>query len=73
VKGWFGVVSLVVVLAVVGLVASRQMKATTAVLPAAAPASGTAPPSAQQIPQQVSDDLNRALQQGAARRDEVDK
>ncbi|MBX3620300.1 MAG: hypothetical protein KF891_10000 [Rhizobacter sp.] len=76
-KALFGVVSLLLVLVIVGVMASRQMNALNT-LPAAAPASGVAPAAtvraqSQQLQQKVLDDVNRALEQGAARNDEADK
>jgi hypothetical protein len=77
-KAVFGIVSLLLALMVVGVLASRQLKAGSAPVSAGMAASGTAataPPHEQsrQIQQQVRDDLNRALQQGIAQRDEADK
>lgn len=76
-KALFGVVSLLVVLVFVGVLASRQMKAVTATT-AVAPASGVSPAStvqaqSQQMQQKVRDDVNRALEQGAARIKEADQ
>lgn len=83
-KTLFGVVSLLVVLAAVGLVAARQLR--TALPVPAVPADSAAPgmaavPSlaasasvrqqAQQLQQRVGDDVARALEQGAAARREA--
>jgi hypothetical protein len=72
----FGVVSLLVVLAVVGLLVSRQLKAvSSAVAPAAASApapTGTLREQSQQLQQRVVTDVSKALEQGA-RKDEADK
>ena len=75
----FGVVSLLVVLAVVGLLASRQLKSVsggvaTALVPAL-PGAASVPPGAtvreqsQQLQKQVADDIAKAMAQGA-RKDE---
>jgi hypothetical protein len=79
----FGVVSLLVALAVVGVLAKNQLRAAKSVgasLPAgsgtgspAAPASGTPAGEARQIQQQVSHDVARALEQGAARNRDADR
>jgi hypothetical protein len=79
----FGVVSLLIVLAVVGLLATRQLKSIGASTAAMAPpqrsaASGPSPATvreqAQQVQQRVKADVGRALEQGAAaRKDEADK
>jgi hypothetical protein len=75
----FGVVSLLVVLAVIGFVASRQLKAVSTA-PAAAPLPGPAePPAANvreqslQLQQRVKRDAAAALQQGADRNEQADK
>ena len=80
-KAMFGVVSLLIVLAIVGLLAVRQLKsgapsAVSASTATAAQAAGVAVPDggasatvrdqAQQIQQKVKDDVAKALQQGAA-------
>ena len=75
----FGVVSLLVVLAIVGMLASRQLKAVNTsmssaagqALPGAASAAppSTVPEQSQQIRQRVADDVAKAMQQGA-RKDE---
>jgi len=71
----FGVVSLLVVLAIVGLLATRQLRATRqavgVALPADAGAASAAPPGtvseqSQQWQQRVKSDVARALEQGAA-------
>ncbi len=77
-KAIFGVASLLVVLAIVGLMAARQMRASGPAMAQAA-ALGTAPlPAAsasvreqsQQLQQRVKDDVARALEQAAASRQE---
>lgn len=77
----FGVVSLLVVLAIVGLLASRQMKtavgvsagADGAVAASSAVAPATVREQSQQIQDKVRDDVARALEQSAARKEEADK
>lgn len=83
-KALFGAVSLLVALAIVGLIAVRQMKAighvgagttTQAGLPDA-PAiagSGTVSQQAKQLENKVADDVAKALAQGAARDAAADK
>jgi uncharacterized protein (DUF697 family) len=85
VRAIFGVVSLLVVLAIVGFVASRQFKAVaplpatasgvTAVAPAEA-GSASAREQAQQLQQKVREDVAKALEQAAqnnARAEEASK
>ena len=80
-KAIFGVVSLLVVLAIVGLLASRQMKtavgvsagADGAVAASSAVAPATVREQSQQIQDKVRDDVARALEQSAARKEEADK
>ncbi|MEO7150876.1 MAG: hypothetical protein ABIX46_04070 [Burkholderiaceae bacterium] len=85
----FGVVSLLIVLAIVGMVAVKQMKSSSqamsaAAVPATTVQTGAAAPSpvpagnvreqSQQLQQRVRDDVARALEQGAAaRRSEAEK
>lgn len=64
----FGVVGLLIVVAMVGLIARSQLQATRAV-PAAAAASSVRAQS-QQLQRQVADDVTKALSQGAARASE---
>jgi hypothetical protein len=81
----FGVVSLLVVVAIVGLLATRQLKAVNSSLSTAAqalPAGASAPPAAasgstvreqsQQLQQRVANDVSKALEQGA-RKEESEK
>lgn len=64
----FGVVSLLIVLAIVGMLAKTQLRAVGVVAPQpAGDAASTVPQQAQQIQQRVRDDVTRALQQGAER------
>ena len=80
-KAIFGVVSLLVVLAIVGLLASRQMKtavgvsagADGAVAASSAVAPATVREQSQQSQDKVRDDVARALEQSAARKEEADK
>ena len=83
----FGVVSLLVVVAIVGLLASRQLKAVSSSVSsaavqmtpggasgpngAAAP-TGTVREQSQQLQQKVANEVVKALEQGA-RKDESDK
>lgn len=84
-KAMFGMVSLLIALAIVGFLAARQLKtaapsATSGTTAAAATAgvvlpdisaSGTLREQSQQIQQKVKDDVAKALQQGAAQRKDV--
>jgi hypothetical protein len=85
-KALFGVVSLLVVLAVVGVLAMKQMKAVdhsvAASLPptvaggettAAAPTASTVRERSQQIQQRVQDDVAKALAQGMQRNKDADQ
>ena len=88
-KAMFGMVSLLIALAIVGFLAARQLKtaapsATSGATAAAAAtagvalpevsASGTVREQSQQIQQKVKDDVAKALQQGAtARKDTPDQ
>jgi hypothetical protein len=78
-KGLFGVVSLLVVLAVIGLVAIKQLRSVGQVsiepsggVNAAAPAGTTVREQSQRLQDKVRSDVGKALEQGA-RRDEADK
>lgn len=73
----FGVVGLLVALAIVGMLAVKQLKATgqsiADVRPAGAgaasgPQSGTVREQSRQLQQRVQSDVTRALEQGAAAR-----
>jgi hypothetical protein len=81
VKALFGMVSLLVVVAIVGMLAARQLRSVSAPLAAAGgssgvpsvAASGTLRQPARQMEQQVADDAAKALAQGAqARQDAAD-
>lgn len=81
----FGVLSLLIVVAIVGLLAKKQLQAVHNVgasLPpaqagteaaTAAPPASTVRAQSQQIQQRVLDDVNKALQQGANRNEAADK
>ena len=72
----FSVVGLLVVLAIVGLVAKKQLQATGQGIVAVAPAAsgGNVVEQSRQLQQQVKSDVAKALEQGAAaRKDEADK
>ena len=75
----FGVVSLLVALAIVGMVAVKQLKAVGRVdtaapaapgSPSAPSSSGTVREQSQHLQQKVQDDVKKALEQGAAARGE---
>jgi hypothetical protein len=80
----FGVVSLLVMVAIVGLLASRQLKTVNSSVSSAAaqaapagasgaPAlAGTVPEQSRQVQQQFVNDVTKAMEQGA-RKDESDK
>lgn len=69
-RGVFSAVALLVVLAIVGLAVTKQLKgAGTVPVSAGQPAaSGAAGETPQQIQQRVRDDVTKALEQGAAAR-----
>lgn len=72
----FGVVGLLVALAIVGIVAKKQLQASVGSPGTAAPAaSGNVAQQSRRIQQQVQADVTKALEQGAAaaRQDETDK
>ena len=72
----FSVVGLLVVLAIVGLVAKRQLQAAGQGVAAVAPAAsgGNVVEQSRQLQEQVKSDVAKALEQGAAaRKDEADK
>jgi hypothetical protein len=77
-RGIFSGLALVLVLAAVGFAAMKQLK-TSAVSPSAGsalPASSAAASAAatpQQVPQHAAQEVNKALQQGAARNEEAMK
>jgi hypothetical protein len=72
----FGVVGLLVALAIVGIVAKKQLQATGVSAGPLAPAAsaGTVAQQSRQVQQQIQADVTKALEQGAAtRQDETDK
>lgn len=73
----FGVVGLLVVLAIVGIAAKKQLQASVVSPGTAAPAAsaGNVAQQSRRIQQQVQADVTKALEQGAAaaRQDETDK
>ena len=78
-KGLFGLISLVVVLAVIGLIAVKQLRAVghvsvepTGGVNAAAPAGTTVREQSQRVQDKVRSDVVKALEQGA-RKEEVEK
>ena len=78
-KALLGVVSLLVALAVLGMIVSRQLKATHLSAVAALPggrevaASGTLRQQSQQMQQRVTDDIAKAMTQGAERNADAEK
>lgn len=63
-----GVLSLLIVLAVVGMLAKTQLRGVGVMAPqAAGEAASTVPQQAQQLQQRVREDVTRALEQGAQR------
>ncbi|HKW84157.1 MAG TPA: hypothetical protein VJN68_10430 [Burkholderiaceae bacterium] len=71
-KAMFGMVSLLIALAIVGFLAARQLK--TVAPSSGVAASGTVREQSQQIQQKVKDDVAKALQQGVeARKDTSDQ
>jgi hypothetical protein len=77
VRAVFGVISLLLVVAIVGFVAGRQLKGLRNPPTAAASAAGIAAPPPAETPkaqvQRAGDDVKKALEQGAARSGEADK
>lgn len=72
-KAMFGVVSLLVALAVAGLLATRQFKSVSTSSGPAAPAlsgSGSVAQQSADLRKRVADDVAKAMEQGAQRRDE---
>jgi predicted lipid-binding transport protein (Tim44 family) len=76
-RGIFSGLSLLLVLAVIGFAAMRQFKAADPAAAAGATAAATrgtaGPAQAAQIQEQVRADVNKALEQGAARNEAADK
>jgi len=72
----FGVLSLLIVVAIVGMLAKRQLQAVQLSVPAERIASapvltGTPAQQSQQLQRQVTDDINKALQQGMQRNEDA--
>lgn len=66
-RALFGVVSLLIVLAVVGTLVKKQLGAVSqSVAPASPPASGNVREQSQQLQERVRSDVTKALDQGAA-------
>lgn len=68
----FSVVGLLVVVAIVGVLAKHELQATRMIVPADGAASatvlsGTPAQQSRQLQRQVTDDINKALQQGMQR------
>ena len=61
-RALFGIASLLIVLAIVGVLAKKQLGGSTAVVPGAAP-SATPQQQSQQIQQQVQQSVEGAMQQ----------
>jgi hypothetical protein len=80
-KGLFGLVSLLIALAIVGFIAVKQLRSVgqVSVVPSGdvnkvSPGGGTVREQSQQLQQKVRGDVVKALEQGAAaRKDEADK
>ena len=69
-RALFSLVGLLVVVAVIGLMAKKQLQAVAPAIVPLAPATGTAPTVQEQsraAQRQVQQDVNRALEQGAIR------
>ena len=69
----FGVVSLLLVLAVIALLAKTQLRAVKAVAAPGPAASATPAEASRQLQQQVLRDINAAAQDGAARNDAAER
>ena len=73
-RGMFGLIGLVIVLALVGVLVKKQMAATPAPMPALqgtpAPATGTVRDQSQQIQQQVKEQMDSLMQQARPMPDE---
>ena len=77
-----GVVSLLVALAIVGVVATKRLNAVKGSVGVSLPAASSSAEGAailnvrqqsQQLQQRVNDDVAKAMEQAASRRDEADK
>lgn len=71
----FGIVGLLVALAIVGIVVKKQLQATGQSVGAIAPAAsgGNVAAQSQRIQQQIQSDVTKALEQGAAQRQDESK
>lgn len=71
----FGVVGLLVALVIVGIVAKKQLQATGQVAATVAPAASgaTVAEQSRQIQRQIQQDVTKALEQGAAARQDESK
>lgn len=73
-RALFGVVSLLIVLAVVGTLVKKQLgTASQPVAPASPSASATVSEQSQQLQDRVRSDVTKALDQGAARSADAEK
>ena len=73
-KALFGLVSVLLALAVVAVFVSRTMKASVVAAPLAASAPETAArQQAVQVPEQVRQDMNKAMEDAARRTEAADK
>ncbi|MFY7942355.1 MAG: hypothetical protein ACOVOX_15755 [Burkholderiaceae bacterium] len=77
-RGVFSGLALILVLVVVGFTAMKQLKNSVPVVVPGSAASGTsgsasAPAAALQQSKQIAQDINKALEQGAARNEEAMK
>jgi len=86
-RGLFGLVSLLIVLAIVGVLAMKQMRAVNSSVGAslppaqsgvetarAGPAASDVHSESRQAPQRLANEMSKALEQGAAaRKEEADK
>lgn len=73
----FSVLGLLVVVAIIGMLAKNELQATRVIVPtdgaaSAAVLSGTPAQQSQQLQRQVTDDINKALQQGMQRNADAD-
>ena len=73
-RALFGIVSLLIVLAVVGTLVKKQLGAVShSVAPASPSASATVSEQSQQLQERVRSDVTKALDQGAARNADAEK
>lgn len=71
----FGVLSLLIVVAVIGVAAKKQLQATATLplVPAASAPAANVVEQSQQIQQQVRDDVNKLMQERASQLEAQDK